>query len=97
MTCLVEWRISIIYILIASRLLLSSPAVNIPAEKNYLESGKIIRFILFFSCFKSERKETNVFLFIDLTTLGTLMNFNWLIHSDECSNISTTNFNLQKG
>ncbi len=39
----------------------------------------------------------NVFLFVGLTNLGTLLNFDWLIHQVECLNVSTTNFNLQKG
>ena len=36
----------------------------------------------------------NVFLIVDLTTLGT---FDWLVNHVEYSNVSTTNFNLQKG
>ena len=38
-----------------------------------------------------------VFLFVGLTTLGTLVNFYWLVHSVDCSNVSTTNLNLQMG
>ena len=34
------------------------------------------------------------FLFVGLKTLGTLVNFDWLIHKVECSNFSVTNFNL---
>ena len=36
----------------------------------------------------------NVFLFVDLTTLETLVNFDWLIHLVKCPNVSTTNFYL---
>ena len=39
----------------------------------------------------------DVFLFVGFTTLGTLVNFNWLVQLVECSNVSTTNFNLEKG
>ena len=38
-----------------------------------------------------------VFLFVGLTTFGTLGNFDWFIHQVECPNISTTNCNLHKG
>ena len=38
----------------------------------------------------------NISLSVGLTTLGTLVNFDWLIHLVECSNVSTTYFNLQK-
>ena len=38
----------------------------------------------------------NVFLFVGLTTLGTLVNFDWLAHEVEYSNVSTTNCNLRK-
>ena len=33
----------------------------------------------------------NILLLVGWTTLGTLVNFDWLIHSVECSNFSTTN------
>ncbi len=36
----------------------------------------------------------NVFLFFGLTTLETLVNFDWLIYCIECPNVSTTSFNL---
>ena len=36
----------------------------------------------------------DVFLFVGLTTLGTLVNFNWLVTYVEYSNISTNNYNL---
>ena len=39
----------------------------------------------------------NVFLFVGLTTLRTLVNFDWFVHSIEYSYVSTTNYNLQKG
>ena len=35
------------------------------------------------------------FLFVGLTSLVHLVNFDWLIHYDVCSNGLTTNFNLQ--
>ena len=38
----------------------------------------------------------NGFLFVSLTTLGTSVNFDWFVHKVECSNVSTTVFNLQK-
>ena len=38
----------------------------------------------------------NFFLFVGLTTLGSLMYFYWLIHSIKCPDVSTTNCNLQK-
>ena len=37
-----------------------------------------------------------IFLFVGSTTLGTKVNFHWLDHSAECSNVLTTNCNLQK-
>ena len=39
----------------------------------------------------------NVFLLVGLTTLGTLVKFDWLIHYVMCPNFSTTNFNLSRG
>ena len=39
----------------------------------------------------------NDFLFVGLTTLETLMNFDWYFLYVECSNVSTNSFNLQKG
>ena len=36
----------------------------------------------------------NVSLFVDLTTLGTLVNFDWLIHLVKGPTVSTTNFYL---
>ena len=38
----------------------------------------------------------SVFLFVGLPTLGTLIEFDWLVHKVECPNDSTTNLNLQK-
>ena len=38
----------------------------------------------------------NIFLFVWLTSLETLVNFDWLIHLVECSNVSTINFDLQR-
>ena len=38
----------------------------------------------------------NILLFVGSTTLGTKVNFHWLDHSAECSNVLTTNCNLQK-
>ena len=32
----------------------------------------------------------NVFVFVRLKTLGTLVNFDWLVNQVECSNVSTT-------
>ena len=32
----------------------------------------------------------NVFLFVGSTTLGTILNFDWLVHYFECSNVLTT-------
>ena len=37
------------------------------------------------------------FLFAGLSTFGTWVNFNWIAHYVECSNVSTTHLNLQKG
>ena len=37
------------------------------------------------------------FLFVGLTTLGTFLKFDWLVHEDECSNVTTINCNMQKG
>ena len=39
----------------------------------------------------------NVSLLVGSTTLGTLVNFDWLLHKIECPNVSTTNANLQNG
>ena len=36
-------------------------------------------------------------IFVGLRTLGTFKNFYWLVYLDECLNVLTTNFNLQKG
>ena len=36
----------------------------------------------------------NVSLFVDLTILGTLVNFDWLIYLVMCPTVSTTNFYL---
>ena len=36
------------------------------------------------------------FLFVGLTTIGTLMNFYWSVNIIECLNVSTTISNLQK-
>ena len=41
----------------------------------------------------SPKFNNNVFLLVGLTTLGTSVNFDWLVHSFECSNVSTTNVN----
>ena len=41
-------------------------------------------------------KQYNVFLFVDLTTLGTYDEFDWLVYEVEFQNVSTTNCNLQK-
>ena len=40
---------------------------------------------------------TLVSLLVDLTTLGLLNNFDWLVYLNECPNVLTTNCNLQKG
>ena len=45
---------------------------------------------------ESLKSYNNVFLFAGLTTLGTLVNFDWLVHSVDCSNVSIANSNLQK-
>ena len=45
----------------------------------------------------SPKSSNNVILFVDLTTLGTFLNFNKLVHKVECPNVSTTICNLQKG
>ena len=37
------------------------------------------------------------FLYVGVTTLGTLMNFDWLVYYVECTNVLTNNFRLQKG
>ena len=37
-----------------------------------------------------------VFIFVYSTTLGTTLNFDWFVHLVECSNVSTTNSNIQK-
>ena len=48
------------------------------------------------NCFyTSPQSFLNLFLFVSLTTLGTFIVFNWLIHQVECPNVSTTH--LQKG
>ena len=39
----------------------------------------------------------NVFFFVCLTTLGIILEFDWLAHYVECSNVSTTNCNVKKG
>ena len=36
------------------------------------------------------------FLFVGVTTFGTSVNFDCFVHKVECSNVLTTNFNLQK-
>ena len=36
----------------------------------------------------------SLFLFVDLTILGTLVNFCWLF---QCSNVATTNFKQKEG
>ena len=38
---------------------------------------------------QSPKFNNNVLLFVGLTTLGTLVNFNWLVYQVECSNVST--------
>ncbi len=46
-------------------------------------------------CYTSSQSLYNeVFLFVGLRTLGTLVNFDWFVSSVECSEVSTTNFNL---
>ena len=39
----------------------------------------------------------NVFFFVGLTTLETLVNFDYLFHLVECSNVSTTNLITRRG
>ena len=39
----------------------------------------------------------NPFVFNVFTTLETIVNFDLLVYYVECQNVSTTNFNLQKG
>ncbi len=46
---------------------------------------------------QSPKFYNNIFLCVCLSILGTLMNFDRLDHQVECSNVSTTNFNLQNG
>ena len=38
-----------------------------------------------------------VFFFVDLTILGTVVNFDWLVHLVDCSNVLTNNCNLLMG
>ena len=35
-----------------------------------------------------------VFFFVDLTILGTVVNFDWLVHLVDCLNVLTNNCNL---
>ena len=44
-----------------------------------------------------QKFNVNVFLFVGSKTLGTTLNFDWLVHSVECPNDSTTNSKLEKG
>ena len=43
---------------------------------------------------KSSKFYNNIFLFVGLTTLGNLVNFDWLVNQVEFPNVSTTYFNL---
>ena len=50
----------------------------------------------------SEKGDFGMFItivpkFFFFATLGTFIEFNWLIHQVKCPNVSTTNSNLQNG
>ena len=59
-------------------------------ETYYTERGGIIGCLLH----QSPKLCNKDFLIIGLTTLQTLVNFDWLIHQVKSSNIPTTNFKL---
>ena len=76
--------------------------MSYPTESGHshfiLETLKLVSMASFFLQSTSPQSFlTDVFLFVGSTTLGTLINFDWLVHLAECSNVSNTYFNLQKG
>ena len=62
------------------------------ADKILIESTQTMKIAV-----ATPKPYKNVFLLIGLTTLGPFIEFDWLVHLVECTNVSTTNFNLQKG